>query len=72
MNNKSYFAYMLRLWRSGNPEKPAWHASLEDPHSREVTTFADLTALWHFLQLQLRSDEKDSSQPADLERQKPS
>ncbi len=44
-----YIAFLLRLWPTGNPEKPTWLASLEDPHSRHVRGFGDIQALCEFL-----------------------
>jgi hypothetical protein len=47
---------MLRLWRvddqegAVDAEKPAWRASLEDPHTGERMGFARLEALFDFLQ----------------------
>jgi hypothetical protein len=44
-----YFSFLLRLWRSENPAEPAWYASLEDPHTRQVRAFRDLAALHRYL-----------------------
>ena len=43
-----YLAYMLRLWRVGDDR--TWRASLEDPRTNERYGFADLPALFAFLE----------------------
>ena len=45
-----YHAYLLRLWNANPDGLPAWHASLEDPHTGERHGFADLEQLYTFLQ----------------------
>lgn len=50
----SYLAYLLRLWRDG--EDATWRASLEDPHTGERANFAELQALYHFLNTQTLPD----------------
>ena len=49
MNTVRYHAYLLRIWCAGTPAHLAWRASLEDPHSRQVTGFATPEALLAFL-----------------------
>jgi hypothetical protein len=44
-----YHAYLLRLWQTGSPDDPAWRASLEDPHTRQVIGFGSLDALLEYL-----------------------
>ena len=44
-----YVAQMLRLWQTGVGESTIWRASLEDPHTGEVRSFASLEALFQFL-----------------------
>ena len=46
----AYLAYMLRLWRAGEGDKPMWRASVESPHTGERRVFADLETLFAFLQ----------------------
>ena len=43
-----YLAYMLRLWCVGDDR--TWRASLEDPQTNERYGFADLPALYAFLE----------------------
>ena len=50
-----YQAYMLRLWQASNDEKLTWRASLESPHTGQRQGFADLQALFVFLEEQTRS-----------------
>ena len=40
-----YHSYLLRLWQAGPADKPAWRASLEDPHTHQVIGFDTLKAL---------------------------
>jgi len=44
-----YLAYLLRMWRVETEEGPVWRVVLEDPHSIERRCFADLPALYRFL-----------------------
>ena len=46
---KSYIAYMLRLWRVNSAGLLDWQASLEDPHSGKQIGFADLLSLFSYL-----------------------
>ncbi len=51
---------MLRFWqvRTLDPEDPvAWRFSLEDPHTGEKYSFADLQTLVDFLQDELSQTE---------------
>ena len=41
----SYYAFMLRIWRTTEPGAAAGRASLEDAHSGEVRAFASIEAL---------------------------
>jgi len=47
---RNYLSYLLRVWQTGSAESPKWVASLEDPHSHQVTHFSSLDALLAFLQ----------------------
>lgn len=51
---KDYRAFMLRLWRAGDPpaagQTTNWRASLESPHTGERIGFGSLTELFSFLQ----------------------
>lgn len=40
-----YHSYLLRLWQAGPADNPTWRASLEDPHTHQVTGFESLKAL---------------------------
>lgn len=46
---KRYWVFMIRLYRSGDAELAEWRASLEDPHTGERFNFATLEALFSFL-----------------------
>jgi len=52
-----YFSFLLRLWQAGNMDEPVWRASLENPHTREVVGFNNLSELITYLQ---QLGEKDS------------
>src|SRR5258708_31082839 len=45
---RSYQAYILRLWLEKRGGQPLWRASLEDPHNREPFGLPDLTQLFAF------------------------
>jgi len=47
---RRYLAYMLRLWEVNNDGKLDWRASLESPHTGERHGFANLEALFGFLE----------------------
>lgn len=58
-----YHAFLLRIWRAGQPECPSWRASLEDPHTRLVVNFTSLAALNDYLSnLKFLSEPDHSSQ----------
>jgi hypothetical protein len=40
-----FHSYLLRLWQAGPADNPTWRASLEDPHTHQVTGFDTLKAL---------------------------
>lgn len=66
---RSYLSYLLRIWQTGSPQSPQWVASLEDPHSHQVTHFRSLDALAQFL-LQKTSRVGDRS-PQDADEDEP-
>ena len=42
-------SYILRLWRADEPQTSEWHASLEDPSTKERFGFSSLEQLFAFL-----------------------
>lgn len=50
-------SYILRMWCVGRPRTADWHASLEDPSTRERFGFSSLEQLFAFL---LDQSERDS------------
>jgi hypothetical protein len=42
-------SYVLRLWCEGEPGAGNWHASLEDPSTKERFGFSSLEQLFAFL-----------------------
>ncbi len=45
-----YAAFMLRLWRVGSDDGPAWRISLQCPRTGELRVFTSLQNLFMFLQ----------------------
>ncbi len=45
-----YLAYMLRLWQVGGEVDLVWRASLQSAYNGERHVFADLDALFAFLE----------------------
>jgi hypothetical protein len=50
-------SYILRLWCTGEPQTAEWHASLEDPLTKERFGFSSLEQLFAFL---MEQSERDS------------
>ena len=50
-------SYILRLWRTDEPQAAEWHASLEDPSTKERFGFSSLEQLFAFL---MELSERDS------------
>jgi len=50
-------SYILRLWCVDEPQTAEWHASLEDPSTKERFGFASLEQLFVFL---MELSERDS------------
>ena len=46
----SYMAFLVRLWQPGHDGAPVWRASVDNPHTAERHYFADLAALFAFLE----------------------
>ncbi len=49
----TYISYLLRLWRVDGESSPLWRASLQQPGTVEVLSFAGLEALVAFLQAEM-------------------
>ena len=50
-------SYILRLWCAEEPPAAQWHASLEDPSTRERYGFSSLEGLFAYL---MERSERDS------------
>jgi len=50
-------SYILRLWRADEQQATEWHASLEDPSTKERFGFSSLEQLFAFL---MELSERDS------------
>jgi hypothetical protein len=46
---KTYYAFLLRLWLGIDADPSAWRASLEDPHTRQLIQFSQLSDLYAYL-----------------------
>jgi hypothetical protein len=57
---RTYHAYLLRLWRVNSGRSTVWHASLEDSRTGERKGFADLHALLVFLEEQTNNADQPS------------
>jgi hypothetical protein len=59
MNNESdaYQTYLLRLWRTCTRGRWQWRASIENPHTGERQSFADLEQCLDFLRTQCNARE---------------
>jgi hypothetical protein len=67
MSKRRYFAWLLRIWESGEDEAN-WQASLQDPHSGERIGFASPEGMWLYVrkhmataQEQNRADQKEDA-----------
>jgi hypothetical protein len=67
VKTKGYLSFLLRLWRVRQNEGNGWRASLEDPHTGEVRSFASLELLWDFLCEQTHSAGKQTSEYIERE-----
>ncbi len=49
-SNQTYRAWLVRTWPVGSDDRTIWRASVEDAHTGERRAFADLPALFAFLE----------------------
>jgi hypothetical protein len=70
MEDKTYFSYLLRIWRVVRGGENVWLASLDEPHTGKRHSFTSLESLFAFLLRQsqeadrcaeTRSDQSHSS-----------
>lgn len=65
---RDYQAFLLRLWCSSSAAGAPWHAMLENAHTGERHSFAELDGLFNFLRQAARSpppaDNKGERDPA--------
>jgi hypothetical protein len=59
---RNYLSYLLRVWQTGEPESPAWVASLEKPLSHQIIHFNSLAALFQYLQQTTQDLKQDKAQ----------
>lgn len=57
-------SYILRLWCANEPRPAVWHASLEDPSTKERFGFANLEQLFAFL-MELSEKERPTTTEED-------
>ena len=58
-------SFLLRLWRHGR--QSAWRASLRDVRSSETRHFAQVEALWTYLQGVMKGGEKQNDDREDVQ-----
>jgi hypothetical protein len=61
-DKRAYRSYLIRLWQVKEDEEAFWRASLESPVTGECHGFANLKALFAFLEEQANS----SARPKQL------
>ena len=65
---RGYLAFMLRLWRAGDPpaagQTVEWRASLESPQTGERIGFGSLAELFTFLTEEVMRCEAGEAPPA--------
>lgn len=59
-----YVSYLLRLWLAGDAGQPQWRASLEDSRTGQVCGFANLEALFSFIE-QILVEEQNKGDQAE-------
>jgi hypothetical protein len=57
----TYLSYLLRLWREERDGQYIWRASLEIPFEEKRRAFADLAALFRFLEAETAPAEPDQA-----------
>ena len=69
--DKTYFSYLLRIWRATRAGKDVWLASLDEPRTGTRHSFTSLESLFAFLLKQSQIDlQAKPDVYADGERQK--
>jgi hypothetical protein len=53
---EEYQTYLLRLWRTCTSGRWQWRASIENPHTGERQTFADVEQCFDFLRAMCDED----------------
>jgi hypothetical protein len=56
--SRTYFSYLLRMWRTGQGQEATWQASMESPLTGERHEFSQLDKLWAFLLAQMQIDDE--------------
>ncbi len=76
MEDKTYFSYLLRMWRILRGNELVWLASLDDPHTGKRHSFTSLEKLFAFLLKQTQAAnhplEKQSDQDPLADEEEPS
>lgn len=62
MEDKTYFSYLLRVWRTLRGNKLVWMASLDDPHTGKRHSFTSLERLFAFLVKQTQEVDQEAEQ----------
>ena len=65
MEDKTYFSYLLRMWRILRGDELVWMASLDDPHTGKRHSFTSLESLFAFLLKQTRDTDHQAQSRAE-------
>ena len=65
MEDKTYFSYLLRMWRTLRGNKLVWLASLDDPHTGKRHSFTSLEKLCTFLVQKTQEVDQQAEQDCD-------
>jgi hypothetical protein len=65
MEDKTYFSYLLRMWRIRRGNELVWMASLDDPHTGKRRSFTSLERLFAFLLKQTQEADPQAEKRSD-------
>ncbi len=68
MEDKTYFSYLLRMWRILRGNELVWLASLDDPHTGKRHSFTSLERLFAFLLKQTQEADQPPEKRSDQAR----
>jgi hypothetical protein len=65
MEDKTYYSYLLRMWRVLRGDELVWLASLDDPHTGKRRSFESLESLFAFLRRQAQEADRQAQSRAE-------